>query len=90
MINIVTPVLNENEEINLDVLATASNYEVILSTMSDGSVNSTLCEGENAGALARDIIDKHYLLRDYDIHFPATQFCIYKICSWCIPSKVGM
>jgi hypothetical protein len=90
MIQIITDILNENEQDDLDVLATSCDYEVTLSVMSDGSINSALCEGKNAGELARDIIDEHYLLRDDSIPFPITQSAIYKICEWFVPAKIGV
>jgi hypothetical protein len=87
MINIMT---KHDDNSSLDFLATECEYEVILSSDNSGTVNSALCEGENAGEKCRDVIDEYKLLRDTNHPFPTTQYAFYKICKWCVPAEIGV
>ena len=87
MINIIT---KHDDNSSLDFLATECEYEVILSSDNSGAVNSALCDGENPGQQARDVIDEYKLLRDTNHPFPTTQLLLYKICKWCVPVDIGV
>jgi len=66
-----------NDETPLDILATESDYEVVIFELND-TINSAICEGETAGEQARDVIDKYRLLTDTNTPFPNTLTFMYR------------
>ena len=75
----ITIISAYNDDSSLDFLATQCKYEITLSVMDDGSITTALCDGENPGEQARDIIDNYKLLRDNELPFPTITSLIYKL-----------
>lgn len=87
MIKIIT---KYDDNSSLDFLATQCKYEITLSVMEDGSITSALCDGENPGEQARDIIDNYKLLRDNELPFPTTLAWIYHTLGYVFPNSIGV
>lgn len=86
MIKIIT---KYDDNSSLDFLATECHYEITLSVMEDGSITSALCDGENPGEQARDIIDNYKLLRDNEPPFPTILLLIYELRRKFLPYYIG-
>lgn len=87
MIKIIT---KYDDNSSLDFLATECHYEVTLSANNDGSVNSAICDGENPGQQARDVIDQYKLLQDDNIPFPTTLAWFYHKLGYVFPNSIGV
>lgn len=86
----ITIISAYNDDSSLDFLATQCKYEITLSVMEDGSITSALCDGENPGEQARDIIDQYKLLQDDNIPFPTTLAWIYNTLGYVFPNSIGV
>ncbi len=86
----ITIISAYNDDSSLDFLATQCKYEITLSVMEDGSITSALCDGENPGEQARDIIDQYKLLQDDNIPFPTTLAWIYHTLGYVFPNSIGV
>lgn len=86
----ITIISAYNDDSSLDFLATQCKYEITLYVMEDGSITSALCDGENPGEQARDIIDQYKLLQDDNIPFPTTLAWIYHTLGYVFPNSIGV
>lgn len=86
----ITIISAYNDDSSLDFLATQCKYEITLSVMDDGSITTALCDGENPGEQARDIIDNYKLLRDNEPPFPTTLAWIYHTLGYVFPNSIGI
>ena len=85
----ITIISAYNDDSSLDFLATQCEYEITLSVMEDGSITTALCDGENPGEQARDIIDNYKLLRDNEPPFPTILLLIYELRRKFLPYYIG-
>lgn len=70
MKQLVTIITKHDDNSTLDFLATECEYEVTLFTMDD-TTTSAMCEGKDAGLMARDYIDNEKLLQNDEEPFPS-------------------
>lgn len=85
----ITIISEYNDNTSLDTLATECNYEVTIHT-SDGSTTSAICDGENPGEQAIDVVDRERLLRDNNDPFPTVTMFLYKIVGKFVPQHIGV